>query len=53
MKNLSAFGITIGNINRDNARGKGNKAARRAGWRVIATAGPEYIRQMAGLYASI
>lgn len=45
--------IGIGNVNRDNARGKGNRAARRAGWYVKPTAGPEYEREIKQLRASI
>lgn len=45
--------VGVGNINRDNARGKGNRAARRAGWYVRPTGGPELAREMAQLVASI
>ena len=53
MKVLAAFGITIGNVNAANAKGKGNRAARRAGWRVTPTAGPEFLREMRELANSI
>lgn len=45
--------VGVGNVNRDNARGKGNRAARRAGWYVRPTGGPELAREMAELMASI
>jgi hypothetical protein len=50
---LRAFGITIGNVNAANGKGNGNRARRRAGWRVAPTAGPDYIREMAELAATI
>ena len=50
---LRAFGITIGNVNAANGKGNGNRARRRAGWRVVPTAGPEYIREMAEFAATI
>lgn len=45
--------IGVGNVNRDNASGKGNRARRRAGWYVKPTAGPEYQRELKELMASI
>lgn len=45
--------IGVGNVNLNNAKGKGNRAARRAGWRVTPTAGPEFIRETAALMASV
>jgi hypothetical protein len=50
---LRAFGITIGNVNAANGKGNGNRARRRAGWRVAPTAGPDYTREMADLAATI
>jgi hypothetical protein len=43
----------IGNPSANNAKGKGNRAARRAGWRVTPTAGPDYIREIKQFYNSI
>lgn len=45
--------VGVGNVNRDNARGKGNRAARRAGWYVRPTGGPELARELAELMASV
>jgi hypothetical protein len=45
--------VGVGNVNRDNARGKGNRAARRAGWYVRPTAGPLWDAEMRQLMASI
>jgi len=53
MKNLYYFGFTVGNVNANNARGKGNRAARRAGWYVRPTAGPEYFREIRELMATL
>lgn len=45
--------IGVGNVNAANATGRGNRARRRAGWRVIATAGPEWHREQLVLLASV
>jgi hypothetical protein len=45
--------LRIGNPGANNAKGKGNRAARRAGWRVTPTAGPDYIREMREFAKSI
>jgi len=52
-KFYSLFGFKVGNVNANNATGKGNRAARRAGWRVTPTAGPEYVREIRQLIASL
>jgi len=43
----------IGNVNASNATGRGNRAARRAGWHVKPTAGPEMTAETLELIASI
>jgi hypothetical protein len=43
----------IGQVNSNNARGKGNRAARRAGWYVRPTGGPLLVKELAELRASI
>ena len=45
--------VGVGNVNRDNARGNGNRAARRAGWYVRPTAGPELQREIREMIASL
>lgn len=43
----------VGNVNANNARGKGNRAARRAGWYVRPTGGPAAQRELRELAASV
>jgi len=54
IKTLWILGMyRIGNVNASNATGRGNRAARRAGWHVKPTAGPEMTAETLELIASI